>query len=134
LVRGLVRDTGTSVILITHDLGVVAGMTDRVLVMYGGRIVEEGRTDALFASPLHPYTAGLLASVPRLDDDRTDLVPIPGLPPHPSNLPPGCPFHPRCARVMERCRREYPAVVTIEPGRWAACWDVVAVAETVGQP
>jgi oligopeptide transport system ATP-binding protein len=131
LIRELVRDSGTSVILITHDLGVVAGMADRVLVMYAGRVVEEGKTDALFEQPLHPYTAGLLASVPRLDDDRRDLVPIRGLPPHPSNLPPGCPFHPRCPRVMERCRVDYPAVVTLEEGRWAACWDVVPAAERV---
>jgi oligopeptide transport system ATP-binding protein len=134
LVRALVRDSGTSVILITHDLGVVAGMTDRILVMYGGRVIEEGATDALFEGPLHPYTAGLLASVPRLDrDDRTELVPISGLPPHPSDLPPGCPFHPRCPRVMERCRLDYPAVVTVESGRWAACWDVVPIAGTVGE-
>jgi oligopeptide transport system ATP-binding protein len=132
LVRDLVRDSGTSVILITHDLGVVAGMTDRILVMYAGRVVEEGDTEPLFETPLHPYTSGLLASVPRLDeDDRAELVPIKGLPPHPSDLPPGCPFHPRCPRVMERCRRDYPAIVTIEDGRWAACWDVVTIAETV---
>jgi oligopeptide transport system ATP-binding protein len=132
LVRDLVRDSGTSVILITHDLGVVAGMTDRILVMYAGKVVEEGETGALFEAPLHPYTAGLLASVPRLDQaGGEDLVPIPGLPPHPSNLPPGCPFHPRCPRVMERCRRDYPAIVTVEDGRWAACWDVVPIAETV---
>ncbi len=134
LVRDLVRDSGTSVILITHDLGVVAGMTDRILVMYAGRVVEEGETGPLFESPLHPYTAGLLASVPRLDsDDRPELVPITGLPPHPSDLPPGCPFHPRCPRVMERCRRDYPARVTIEDGRWAACWDLVPIAETVSE-
>ncbi|HVR28373.1 MAG TPA: ABC transporter ATP-binding protein [Thermoanaerobaculia bacterium] len=135
LVRDLVRDSGTSVILITHDLGVVAGMADRVLVMYAGRMVEEGTTEALFEAPLHPYTEGLLKSVPRLDvGDRADLVPISGLPPHPSNLPPGCPFHPRCPRVMERCRSDYPAVVTVEEGRWAACWDVVPIAETVVEP
>ena len=134
LVRDLVRDSGTSVILITHDLGVVAGMADRILVMYAGRVVEEGGTEPLFEAPLHPYTSGLLASVPRLDqDDRAELVPIKGLPPHPSDLPPGCPFHPRCPRVMERCRRDYPAIVTIEDGRWAACWDVVPIAETVGE-
>jgi oligopeptide/dipeptide ABC transporter ATP-binding protein len=132
LVRDLVRDSGTSVILITHDLGVVAGMTDRILVMYGGRVVEEGETEPLFEQPLHPYTAGLLASVPRLDgEDRAELVPIKGLPPHPSDLPPGCPFHPRCPRVMERCRRDYPSIVTVEDGRWAACWDVVPLAESV---
>jgi oligopeptide transport system ATP-binding protein len=132
LIRDLVRDTGTSVILITHDLGVVAGMADRVLVMYAGKIIEEGLTDALFEAPLHPYTVGLLHSVPRLDgEDRGELVPIRGLPPHPSNIPPGCPFHPRCPRAMERCRHDYPAIVTVEEGRWAACWDVVPIAETV---
>ena len=125
LIADLQRDLGTSVILITHDLGVVAGMTDRVLVMYGGRVVEEGRTEDLFADPLHPYTRGLLRSVPRLDEEKTDeLVPIPGLPPHPMDLPSGCPFHPRCSRVLDRCRSEYPEVVRRGEHRWAACWDL----------
>jgi len=124
LITDLQKDLGTSVILITHDLGVVAGMTDRVLVMYGGRVVEEGETGELFADPLHPYTQGLLHSVPRLDEEKRDqLLPIPGLPPHPMDLPPGCPFHPRCSRAQERCRSEYPQVVRHGEHRWAACWD-----------
>jgi oligopeptide/dipeptide ABC transporter ATP-binding protein len=132
LIRDLVRDSGTSVILITHDLGVVAGMTDRILVMYAGRVVEEGLTEPLFERPLHPYTAGLLASVPRLDrEGRGDLVPIPGLPPLPSDLPSGCPFHPRCPRVMERCLNDYPPAVVVEERRWAACWDPAPIAEAV---
>ena len=135
LVRDLVRDTGTSVILITHDLGVVAGMADRILVMYA-RPRRRGGGDRARCSPqpLHPYTAGLLASVPRLDqDDRADLVPITGLPPHPSDLPPGCPFHPRCPRVMERCRARLSRGGDHRGRRWAACWDVVPIAETVDE-
>ncbi|MEE2775731.1 MAG: ABC transporter ATP-binding protein [Acidobacteriota bacterium] len=125
LIDDLKRDFGTAVILITHDLGVVAGMTDRVLVMYGGRGVEEGSTEDLFERPLHPYTQGLLRSIPRLDDDEPDdLVPIGGLPPHPSDLPPGCPFNPRCSRVLDRCYEDYPEIVRFGEGRWTACWDV----------
>ena len=127
LINDLKRDLGTAVILITHDLGVVAGMTDRILVMYGGRGVEEGETEALFERPLHPYTQGLLRSVPRLDEGgRHELVPIAGLPPHPSDLPAGCPFHPRCAAAVDRCREEYPEVVSHGAHRWARCWEVEA--------
>jgi oligopeptide transport system ATP-binding protein len=127
LMNDLKRDFGTAVILITHDLGVVAGMTDRILVMYGGRVIEEGLTDELFAHPAHPYTRGLLRSVPRLDEgEREELVPIPGLPPHPSDLPAGCHFHPRCSVAVERCHREYPDVVRFGERRWAACWEAEA--------
>jgi oligopeptide/dipeptide ABC transporter ATP-binding protein len=109
LIQDLRRDFGTSVILITHDLGLVAGMADRVLVMYAGRVIEAARTDALFASPAHPYSAGLLASTPSLTGaHRTALRAIPGLPPSLAKLPPGCPFRPRCHRALERCATEYP--------------------------
>jgi oligopeptide transport system ATP-binding protein len=109
LVRRLQHDSGTSVILITHDLGVVAGMADRVLVMYAGRVVEGADTDALFRARAHPYTAALLAGIPRLDGgDRAPLRAIPGLPPDLLHVPPGCPFRPRCPRALELCAREYP--------------------------
>jgi len=125
LVRDLKRDFHTSVILITHDLGVVAGTTDRIVVMYAGRIVEEGPTADVFARPQHPYTQGLLRSVPRLDEARhEELQAIPGLPPDLSALPAGCPFHPRCDRVVERCRIEFPPEVQVAAGHSAACWEV----------
>ncbi|MBE0413347.1 oligopeptide/dipeptide ABC transporter ATP-binding protein [Yoonia sp.] len=103
---------GTAVILITHDLGVVAGFCDRTLVMYGGQIMEEGPTDNLFANPSHPYTSGLLRAVPRLDRDDAKLATIAGEPPDMSRLPAGCPFSPRCAQVLDNCRAERPLLET----------------------
>ena len=125
LIRSIKNKMGTSVVLITHDLGVVAGMCDRLVVMYAGRIVEEGRTEDIFKNPKHPYTQGLLRSIPRLDEDRTEqLVPIPGLPPDLSALPGGCSFHPRCSLATDKCKQDYPDVVTFQKGRWASCWEV----------
>lgn len=124
LIRDLVTDSQTSVVLITHDLGVVAGMADRVAVMYAGRLIEHGETSDLFAHAKHPYTQGLLQSIPTLDGDRkNELIPIEGLPPDLSDLPPGCPFAPRCHRSVDRCGVDYPEVVTFAEGRWAACWE-----------
>ncbi|NWG46003.1 MAG: ABC transporter ATP-binding protein [Alphaproteobacteria bacterium] len=100
----------TSVILISHDLGVIAGLCDRVVVMYAGEVMEEGPAEALFANPQHPYTRGLLRSVPRLDRAGGDLVPIAGQPPDLEALPPGCPFAPRCPHVFDRCHTEHPAL------------------------
>ena len=117
---------GTALMLITHDLGVVAGMCERTVVMYAGRVVEEGPTDEVFADPRMPYTIGLLHSIPRLDithDER--LQPIPGSPPNPANLPPGCPFRERCAYGIDRCATERPVLRQIsadgEPVRRVAC-------------
>src|SRR5258707_3794714 len=109
LLKELTRETGSAMILITHDLGVVARYADRVAVMYGGRIVETAPARQLYKKPRHPYTRGLMASVPRLDGD-TDrpLVPIEGQPPDLASLPPGCPFAPRCKDATERCRIERP--------------------------
>ena len=123
LIEELKQDLNMSVILITHDLGVVAGTTDRVAVMYAGRIVEQGSTAEVFASPKHPYTRGLLASVPRLDRHQPSLDAIPGLPPDLSALPSGCPFHPRCREATERCQADYPDVVEFSSGQWSACWE-----------
>jgi oligopeptide transport system ATP-binding protein len=129
LIRSLRDDFGTSVILITHDLGVVAGMTERVAVMYAGKIVEFGATDDIFEAPSHPYTQGLLASIPRIDEDKSEtLTPIAGLPPDLSALPPGCPFKPRCPKAIERCGEEYPPPVELGRGHWAACWRAEAPA------
>jgi oligopeptide/dipeptide ABC transporter ATP-binding protein len=115
LIRERKDALGAGVILITHDLGVVASMADRVCVMYAGRIVEEGPVDDIFTDPRHPYTIGLARSIPRLDDARTDrLVPIPGLPPSMTRLPSGCPFHPRCPDAIDVCKKEYPGERVIE--------------------
>ncbi|MCA9217318.1 MAG: ABC transporter ATP-binding protein [Planctomycetales bacterium] len=121
LIANLKKDFGTSVILITHDLGVVAGTTDRVAVMYAGKIVEHGTTSQVFETPMHPYTKGLLNSVPRLDDAKEKLYAIPGLPPDLSELPPGCPFHPRCGAVAPECQATYPGRVTRNETHWADC-------------
>ena len=122
LIRTLKAETGTSVILITHDLGVVAGMTDRLIVMYAGRIFETGTTGEVFERPANPYTRGLLLSVPDVAaDDRGDLYQIPGLPPDVGDLPPGCPFAPRCDRVDARCRETHPPLVEVAPGHFSLC-------------
>ncbi|HHY58817.1 MAG TPA: ABC transporter ATP-binding protein [Chloroflexi bacterium] len=123
LVRRLQDELGMAIIWITHDLGVVAGMADRVLVMYSGFIVEEGNVNDLYARPRHPYTLGLLRSIPRLDLGRQKrLIPIDGLPPDLLEPPTHCPFAPRCSFVQEKCWQENPALVEVSPGHKAACW------------
>ncbi|HEX3499008.1 MAG TPA: ABC transporter ATP-binding protein [Stellaceae bacterium] len=130
LILELQQAMGTAVILITHDLGVVAETAQRVIVMYAGRKVEEASVEALFAAPLHPYTRGLLASIPRLDVSGGEtverLVEIPGMVPSLMKLPPGCAFAPRCARADERCRTIYPPYEEKRPRHWAACWHAEA--------
>jgi oligopeptide transport system ATP-binding protein len=122
LIARLRRDLNTAVILITHDLGVVAGVTDRILVMYAGHIAERAPTEDLFADPRHPYTLGLLGAVPRLDAVRgSELVTIPGSPPDLLRPPQGCPFQPRCPFVIDKCKT-YPAELQISPTHTAACW------------
>lgn len=113
---------GAAIVLITHDLGVVAGLADRVAVMYGGRIVEQGSVGDIFASPAHPYTQGLLACTPRLDVDTEALVTIAGQPPNLQNLPSGCSFHPRCTQVLDRCKSERPTLGKLTDGRSNACF------------
>jgi oligopeptide transport system ATP-binding protein len=114
--------TGTSIILVTHDLGVVAGLCDRVMVMYGGRIVEQGPVREIFYDPQHPYTRALLMSMPRLDDDLTGELPtIAGQPPNLAHMPPGCAFAPRCGFASEQCRAAVPPLREIAPGRAKAC-------------
>jgi oligopeptide/dipeptide ABC transporter ATP-binding protein len=126
LLRELVTDRNTALILITHDLGVVAGMCERVNVMYGGMIVEAGPADALFARPRHPYTLGLLQSVPRLDETRhAKLRPIEGQPRDMLRPPIACPFQPRCAYEVERSRQEVPPLVEVAPDHWVACFNPV---------
>jgi oligopeptide transport system ATP-binding protein len=117
LISRLTTETGTSLILITHDLGVVAGMTDRINVMYAGFIVETAPTGDLFEMPSHPYTVGLLHSMPRVDQREGEpLIPIEGRPPDMRNAPTGCPFAPRCAWRVERCWTENPALAPLEDG------------------
>ncbi len=121
LMKRAQQETGAATILITHDLGVVAELADRVLVMYAGRVVEVAGVLDLFARPRHPYTLGLLASLPRVDIDTDELTPIPGSPPNMTHPPPGCAFHPRCPLASERCRIERPELVEIGAGRRSAC-------------
>lgn len=114
---------GMALILITHDLGVVAGIADRVCVMYAGRIVEEGPTETIFASPCHPYTRGLLRSIPRIDSTITGRLPaIDGTPPSLGALPPGCAFSARCDHAFARCREDEPPLLARGPDHRAACW------------
>jgi peptide/nickel transport system ATP-binding protein len=128
LIARLRRELGTAVVLITHDLGVVAETAERVIVMYAGRKVEEATVAELFAHPMHPYTRGLMSSIPRLalmrqEQVRVDrLQEIPGMVPALSNLPPGCIFAPRCAFASDLCRRDYPPYQEKRGGHWAACW------------
>ena len=128
LIVRLQKELGTAVILITHDLGVVAETTQRIIVMYAGRKVEEADVVPLFANPMHPYTHGLMASVPRLaimsgeEVAAERLEEIPGIVPPLNNLPPGCAFAPRCRFADDRCRAEYPPYQEKQPGHWAACW------------
>jgi oligopeptide transport system ATP-binding protein len=131
LFRGITADHRTALVLISHDLGVVAGIAERVAVMYAGRIVEEAPVDDLFERPAHPYTAALLRSIPRPEIGVDRVEPIPGRPPNLVRPPPGCPFHPRCRFAEDRCRTERPPLTPVaeaEAGdrgaaaRRAACW------------
>ena len=123
LIGDLSARLGTAVILITHSLGLVAGMCDRVCVMYAGRIVEQGGVDELFANPAHPYTRGLIKSVPRMDKKNTGrLFSISGQPPNVIDLPPCCPFYPRCSEAMPQCKTEYPASYSLSPSHRTSCW------------
>jgi len=123
LIGDLSARLGTAVIMITHSLGLVAGMCDSVCVMYAGRVVEQGRVDELFAHPAHPYTRGLIKSVPRMDKKNTGrLFSIAGQPPNVIDLPPCCPFYPRCSEAMPQCKTQYPATHVFSPTHRASCW------------
>jgi peptide/nickel transport system ATP-binding protein len=125
LMSGLQDEFGSAVIIITHDLGVVAELADDILVMYAGRAVEYGTSEDIFDRPGHPYAWGLLSSMPRLDRARTErLTPIPGTPPSLINVPSGCPFHPRCphaASLGGRCVQEVPLLRAVGPGHQVSC-------------
>jgi peptide/nickel transport system ATP-binding protein len=135
LILELQKELGMGLVLITHDLGVVAQTAQRVIVMYAGRKVEEADVETLFASPRHPYTRGLMASIPSLPSLSTNadapLVEIPGMVPSLTNLPKGCAFAPRCGLAMARCREEYPPLLAWGENHLAACW---RAAETARSP
>ena len=123
LVQRLGRELGTAVLIITHNLGVVARYADRVNVMYAGKIIERGTSREIYGNPRHPYTIGLLASVPRLDEPRKEqLDPIEGLPPDLIALPAGCAFRARCRFAIDKCATEIPPLVEVSEGHTAACW------------
>jgi oligopeptide transport system ATP-binding protein len=122
LIKDLKARMGTSVILITHDLGVVAGMTEKIIVMYAGKVFEQAPTRELFATPANPYTKGLLKSVPDpAHEQGKELYQIPGLPPDVAHLPPGCPFAERCYRAEDICRSEFPPFVEINTNHRSLC-------------
>jgi oligopeptide transport system ATP-binding protein len=134
LLKDLVADRDTALMLITHDLGVVAGMCDRVNVMYGGMFMETGTVEDVFERPRHPYTLGLLQSIPRLDHGRkARLHPIEGMPPNMLRAPQMCPFAPRCAYEVEQSRKEVPPLVELEPGHFVACFNPVDETEWARQ-
>jgi peptide/nickel transport system ATP-binding protein len=121
LFMDLRRDFDLTYLFISHDLGVVHHLADRVVIMYLGRVVEVAPTEALFEAPNHPYTQGLLAEIPRIDQRKRRFAPIKGEIPSPIDPPPGCHFHPRCPHAHDRCRAEIPLLKEIAPGRWSAC-------------
>ncbi|MBL0930917.1 MAG: ABC transporter ATP-binding protein [Alphaproteobacteria bacterium] len=133
LLRNLRGRLSTAIVMITHDLGVVAEIADEVLVMYAGRIVEQREVNAIFAQPAHPYTEGLLRSIPRLDDPRDRLEQIPGAVPNPLERPTGCRFNPRCDQVRDICRTREPASIPTSDGGATMCWRQIGfVAPTEG--
>jgi oligopeptide transport system ATP-binding protein len=129
LVKRLRDETGMAVIWITHDLGIVAGLADRIIVMYAGNIMENSPAEELYDNPRHPYTLGLLGAIPRLDAGSSRrLAPIPGLPPDLANPPQGCPFVPRCPYRIDKCVTERPTAMPVGPQHYSACWvDVSSV-------
>ena len=122
LLRDLQRSHNLALIFITHNLGIVAKMCDQVAVMYGGRLVEAGPVKQIYNAPAHPYTRALLESIPRLGDSRQRLAAIDGQPPDPSAPPPGCAFHPRCPKVIDRCRSEAPPEFRVTDTQTSRCW------------
>ncbi|MBV8652037.1 MAG: ABC transporter ATP-binding protein [Alphaproteobacteria bacterium] len=122
LMRSLRDETGAAIMLITHDLGVIAEIAQEVIVMYSGKIVERADVAMLFADPQHPYTVGLLGSIPKLHEEQTRLATIDGVVPNPLALPQGCRFNPRCPFAVDRCRAAEPPLAEIKPGHFSACW------------
>jgi peptide/nickel transport system ATP-binding protein len=121
MIHEIQRELGSSILFVTHDMSVHANLADRLGIMYAGRLVEEGRTADVFRSPKHPYTAHLIASLPRLGDSAP-MKGLEGAPPNLASPPPGCRFHPRCPRATEICRRETPSMAWLAKGHRAACF------------
>ncbi|AFL66274.1 ABC transporter ATP-binding protein [Desulfurococcus amylolyticus] len=121
LLKRLKKELGLSIILISHDLSLIAEIADRIAIMYGGEIIEYGPSEAIYNRPMHPYTIGLLGSIPRLHGELRDLTWIPGFPPDLANPPPGCRFMPRCPKAFNKCS-EKPPLVEVEPGHYVKCW------------
>lgn len=122
LMKQLKEQYQTSMIMITHDLGIVAEICDHVAIMYAGNAVEYANKRSLYSNPLHPYTNGLFNSIPDLETDQEELQVIQGLTPDPTNLPSGCPFHPRCPKVMQKCSESKPGKFEVEPGHYVRCF------------
>ena len=129
MIQTLKKELNTAMILISHDLGVVAQTCDRVAIIYAGRIVEEGDLRDIFKNPRHPYTIGLLESIPSLTKETKRLNPIKGLMPDPTNLPPGCPFAPRCNYACEECSKAVPELEEVNPGHLVRCIRIDSVEE-----
>ncbi|WP_276813449.1 ABC transporter ATP-binding protein [Desulfurococcus amylolyticus] len=121
LLKRLKKELGLSIILISHDLSLIAEIADKIAIMYGGEIIEYGPSEAIYNRPMHPYTIGLLGSIPRLHGELRDLTWIPGFPPDLANPPPGCRFMPRCPKAFNKCS-EKPPLVEVEPGHYVKCW------------
>ena len=121
LMKEIIAERDTSMIMITHDLGIVAEICDYVAIMYAGQVVEYGSREQIFNNALHPYTRGLFGCIPDMYDKKSKLIPIKGLMPDPSNLPTGCRFHPRCNDVCDRCQEQIPVMTEVEPGHWVRC-------------
>ena len=122
LMKDLQKELGMAIILVTHDLGVIASMCDEIIVMYGGRVCERGTAEDIFYRPAHEYTKGLLKSIPNADNMKERLVPIAGTPINLLNMPKGCPFAPRCEAAMKICLSERPESIVINENHWAGCW------------
>ncbi|MHC2995097.1 MAG: ABC transporter ATP-binding protein [Candidatus Atribacteria bacterium] len=131
LMKSLLREFNASLIMITHDLGVIAEIADRIAVMYASKIVEYADKKTIFHTPLHPYTFGLLTSIPRLDLEVKRLDVIPGIVPNPLHFPPGCKFNPRCRFATNKCREEEPPLTKVEEGHLIRCWNVDKVVKEV---
>ncbi len=122
LMKKLKKEMDTAIIMITHDLGVVAEMCDRVIVMYTGHVVEEAEVSELFSNPKHPYTKGLLKSIPKITPEKVKLTAIDGMVPNPNDMPPGCTFCPRCCEAIDKCKIAIPDIIDIGGGHFVRCW------------
>ncbi|GAH71657.1 unnamed protein product, partial [marine sediment metagenome] len=131
LMMALLREFKGSLIMITHDLGVIAEIADRIAIMYAGKVVEYADKKTIFHNPLHPYTLGLLTSIPRLDVEMKRLNVIPGIVPNPLHFPSGCKFNPRCRFATGRCKKEEPSLIKIKEGHLVRCWNVDKVVKEV---